>query len=191
MVLTGPIATTSGTAEVILMAYAEGRSPSDVGWGRTDAATLEQLSRLHSLLFDIHARPAYMAERVASLMSKRIISTLRDPTAPRLSVMVGSDNNIVALASVLGIHFKMPGYGHDDPPIGGAFGIELWRRTTTGQRYVRVFYQAQTLAQLRSLSKDKPATLSLSPVGCPASKDNFCPLGNVIPALERAAMHAK
>lgn len=191
MVLTGPIATTSGTAEVMLMAYAEGRALSDVGWGRTDAAKLEDLSRLHSLLFDIYARPSYMAERVASLMSKRIVSTLQDADAPRLSVMVGSDNNIVALASVLGIHFKMPGYGQDDPPIGGALGIELWRRPATGQRYVRVFYQAQTLPQLRSLSADKPATLLLNPAGCPTSKEGLCRLEAVIPALERAAAHVK
>jgi len=195
MVLTGPIATTSGTAEALLMAYAEGRSLSDVGWRRTDAAKLEQLSRLHSLLFDIYARPSYMAERVASVMSKRIISTLQDADAPRLSVLVGSDNNIVALASVLGIHFKMPGYGQDDPPIGGALGIELWRHPSTGRRYVRIFYQAQTLSQLRSLEPtndgEKPATLLLYPAGCLSNKEEFCPLERVIPALERAATHAK
>ncbi|WP_430389902.1 histidine-type phosphatase [Dyella sp. 20L07] len=195
MVLTGPIATTSGTAEVILMAYAEGRSLNDVGWGRTDDATLEQLSRLHSLLFDIYARPSYMAERVASVMSKRIASTLLDANAPRLSVMVGSDNNIVALASVLGIHFKMPSYGQDDPPIGGALGIELWRHQTTGRRYVRIVYQAQTLSQLRSLKSASddglPATLVLQPASCASSKEEYCPLEKVIPMLEQAAAHIK
>jgi 4-phytase/acid phosphatase len=195
MVLTGPISTTSGTAEVILMAYAEGRPLNDVGWGRTDAAKLEQLSRLHSLLFDIYARPSYMAERVASVMSKRIISTLQSNDAPRLSVMVGSDNNIVALASVLGMHFAMPGYGRDDPPIGGALGIELWRHRATGRRYVRVVYQAQSLSQLRSIkpttAADKPATLLLYPANCPPDREGFCPLENIIPALERAAAHVK
>jgi 4-phytase / acid phosphatase len=173
------------------MPYAEGRSLSDVGWGRTNAFRLEDLSRLHSLLFDIYARPSYMAERIVSLMSERSVTTLQDANAPRLSVMVGSDNYIVALASVLGIHFKMPGYGQDDPPIGGALGIELWRRPTTGQRYVRVFYQAQTLSQLRALSEGIPATISLIPSSCPASKEGFCRLEDVIPALERAAAHIR
>ncbi len=195
MVLTGPIATTSGTAEVILLAYAQGRSPDDVGWGRTDDAKLEQLSRLHSLLFDIYARPSYMAERVASVMSKRIISTLQQSNAPRLSVLVGSDNNIVALASVLGMHFTMPSYGQDDPPIGGALGIELWRHRASGHRYVRIVYQAQTLSQLRSVKpmpdSDKPATRLLYPASCLPQKEEFCPLEAVIPALERAAAHAK
>lgn len=195
MVLSGPIATTSGTAEAILMAYAEGRPMQDVGWGRTDAARREQLSQLHALLFDIYARPDYMAERVASVMSRRLIDLLQNAKAPRLSVLVGSDNNIVALASVLGLHFKMPGYAKDDPPIGGAFGIEVWREPSTDRRYVRVFYQAQSLDQLRQLQAQdgvaKPFTLELPLDGCTAERQGTCPLDNVVSRLRRASVHAK
>ena len=194
MTLTGPIATTSGTAEAILMAYAEGRPLDQVGWGRTDATRREQLSQLHALLFDIHARPPYQAERVASAMSRRVLDLLSDTHAPKLSVLVGSDNNIVALASVLGLHFQLPGYAEDDPPIGGALGIELWRDPTDGKRYVRTFYQAQSLDQLRALSPldlaSPPATLPLQPTGCIADKQGLCPMESIVPALERAAAHA-
>lgn len=194
IVLTGPIATTSGTAEAMLMAYAEGKPLSDVGWGRADASRLEQLSRLHSLLFDIYARPDYMAQRVAAVMSKHLVSTLQDPQAPRLYVLVGSDNNIVALASVLGIHFKMPGYGQDDPPIGGALGMEVWR-DAADHRFVRVFYQAQTLTQLRMLEpidrRHPPATLMLNPAGCVSDKRGLCPLEHVLSRLEKAAAQVK
>ncbi|SFS20082.1 4-phytase / acid phosphatase [Dyella sp. OK004] len=195
MVLTGPIATTSGTAEAILMAYAEGRSMQDVGWGRADPSRLEQLSQLHALLFDIYARPDYMAERVASVMSRRIIDLLQNAKAPRLSVLVGSDNNIVALASVLGLHFKMPGYAKDDPPIGGALGIEVWRERSTGRRQVRVFYQAQSLDQLRRLQAQDgsaiPSTLDLPLDGCATERRGFCPLESVISRLRRASMRAQ
>ena len=192
MVLTGPVATTSGTAEVILMAYAEGRPLPEVGWGRTDAQRLQQLSQLHALLFDIHARPDYMAERVASSMSRRLLELLHNTDAPRLSVLVGSDNNIVALASVLGVHFQLGGYAKDDPPIGGAFGIEVWK-DNSGKRYVRLFYQAQSLDQLRGLQvldeKTPPATLALVPHGCESEKP--CPLEIVVAALARAAAHVR
>lgn len=195
MVLSGPIATTSGTAEAILMAYAEGRPMQDVGWGRTDASRREQLSQLHALLFEIYARPDYMAERVASVMSRRIIDLLQDAKAPRLSVLVGSDNNIVALASVLGLHFKMPGYAKDDPPIGGALGIEVWRERSSNQRQVRVFYQAQSLDQLRQLqARDgsaMPFTLDLPLDGCVTGRQGFCPLESMVSRLRRASMHAK
>lgn len=195
MTLTGPIATTSGTAEAILMAYAEGRPLDQVGWGRTDAARLQQLSQLHALLFDIHARPRYQAERVASSMSRRILHLMNDPHAPTLSVLVGSDNNIVALASVLGMHFQLAGYAKDDPPIGGALGLELWRDPASGQRYVRAFYQAQSLDQLRQLTPlsptSPPATQALQPAGCVATEQGLCPVDSIMPALERAAAHAK
>lgn len=195
MALSGPIATTSGTAEAILMAYAEGRPVRDVGWGRATPVQLEQLSQLHALLFDIYARPDYMAERVASVMSQRIIHLLQDKHAPRLSVLVGSDNNIVALASVLGLHFKMPGYAEDDPPIGGALGIELWRDIADGKRYVRVFYQAQSLEQLRGLQPNEqqllPATTTLHPTDCSTDNQGLCSLEVVTSLLRRAAAHAQ
>ncbi|GAA0698322.1 histidine-type phosphatase [Dyella marensis] len=192
MRLTGPIATTSGTAEAILMAYAEGRPLPEVGWGRTDAQRLQQLSQLHALLFEIHARPSYVAQRVASSMSGRLLELLRNPHGPRLSVLVGSDNNIVALAAVLGVHFQLGGYAKDDPPIGGAFGIEVWK-DNSGKRYARLLYQAQSLDELRGLQvldeKMPPATLALVPHGCEAEK--LCPLEIVVAALERAAEHVR
>ena len=194
MTLTGPIAMTSGTAEAILMAYAEDRPMRDVGWGRIGPAQLEQLSQLHALLFDIYAGPDYMADRVASVMSLRIIHLLDDEHAPQLSVLVGSDNNIVALASVLGLHFKMPGYAKDDPPIGGALGIELWRNRVDGKRYARVFYQAQSLAQLRSLQsvggRAQPATTALQPIGC-FDDGGMCRVEELLVLLQRAATHVK
>ena len=47
----------------------------------------------------------------------------------------------------------MIGHTHrsDDPPIGCALATELWRDRVDGQAYVRVFRQAQSLLQLRSL----------------------------------------
>ncbi|MBN8923205.1 MAG: histidine-type phosphatase [Rhodanobacter sp.] len=192
--LDGPIATTSGTAEVILMAYAEGKPLEQVGWGRTDAATRVQLSRLHGLLFDIHARPRYVAERTAAVLSRRLLELLDGPDAPKLAMLVGSDNNIVALASVLGVHFTMPSYGKDDPPIGGALGIAIWRKPGDARRHVQVFYQAQTLDQLRTLQPldpaHPPATLELHPAACP-SNASLCLLDDLRPALQKAAALAR
>jgi 4-phytase / acid phosphatase len=191
MTLSGPIATTSGTAEAMLMAYAEGFPQSDVGWGRATPARLESLSQLHALLFGIYARPGYMAERTASVLSRRILQVLQAEHAPRFNVLVASDNNIVALASVLHLHFKLPGYAQDDPPIGGAMGIELWREPGSSRRYVRVFYQAQSLAQLRTLSSSPPTTLVLQPAECAAQGHGLCRLEDVLPLLQQAEAHAR
>jgi 4-phytase/acid phosphatase len=178
--LKGPIFSTSGTAEVILMAYAQGMPNDRVGWGRTDARRLAQLSRLHALLFEIYARPTYLAQRVGGPLAEAIRQQLGDPRAPRVSVYVASDNNIVALASLLGAHFRLAGYGLDDPPIGGALALEVWQADHDGPRYVRVVYRAQQLAQLRTLvrltTKAPPAIEMLAIAGCHTDRPGWCPL---------------
>lgn len=188
--LGGPIAVTSGTAEAIIMAYLEGMPLSDVGWGRVDAATFRALSQLHSLLFDIHARPSYVARHVAAVLGDRIATEIDDPHAPRLQVFIGSDNNIVALASVLGMHFEMPGYGKDDPPVGGALVMTIWRSGDGKHRYVQMAYQAQTPDQLRGqqvLDVDKPpAKQSLVPEACKAQPKR-CDVATVLAVLRRGA----
>lgn len=186
MTLSGPIATTSGTAEVILMAYAEGFPQREVGWGRVTPDRLESLSQLHALLFDIYARPDYMAERIASVLSHRVLDVLQDDSSPRLNVLVGSDNNIVALASILHLHFKMPSYAQDDPPIGGAMGIELWRNPISSQRYVRIFYEAQSLPQLRTLLSSPPTMRILLPPNCTPQGNGLCRLADIVPLLQRS-----
>lgn len=173
--LTGPIAVTSGTAEVLLLEYAEGMPMQAVGWGRADPAALTRLSRLHALLFDVYDRPLYMAHRTAAAMAPRLRGLLGAGQAPKITIFIGHDNNIAALARLLGVDFTMPGYGRNDPPIGGALGFELLRDRRTSARYVRVFYQAQTLVQLRRLAPlslaSPPAMQWLSPHCAKAALD--------------------
>jgi 4-phytase/acid phosphatase len=82
------------------------------------------------------------------------------------------------------MHFQMPGYAKDDPPIGGALGIELWRDRVDGQAYVRVFYQAQSLQQLRSLQAQAPFVLDLQPALCKPDEQGFCPIQTLLSRLE-------
>ncbi|WP_447410573.1 hypothetical protein, partial [Clostridium perfringens] len=65
MALTGPIRRYSGTAQVLLLEYLEGLPMAQVGWGRATPAALKRLAVLHAALFDVYARPPYMAARVA------------------------------------------------------------------------------------------------------------------------------
>ena len=175
----GPIMITSGTAEVLLLQYAEGMPMSQVGWGRADPAKLAEVSRLHALLFDVFDRSPYMARRTATEMAPRIRDLLTGGEAPKVTLFVGHDNNIAALTSLLGASFHIPSYGRDDPPIGGGLGFELLTNTKTGKRFVRVFYQAQTLDQMRDLSPlslaSPPAMQVLSPT-CAKGPAKLCPL---------------
>ncbi len=186
LVLDGPISILSGTAQVFMLQYAQGLPLDQVGWGRATPKTLEDVSRLHALLFDIHARPRYMARRIGGPMARRISGILAARDAPAVNVFVGHDNNIAALASLIGAHFRMDGYGQDDPPIGGALELQVLV-DGQGRRFVGAFYEAQTPDQLRSLS---PLSLASPParreleLACQAPGQRLCRLEDFLAALD-------
>lgn len=178
--LTGPIIATSGTAQVLLIEYAEGLPMAQVGWGRADAATIERLGVLHTLLFDVHARPPYMAARQAAVLGRRMVASLERAGGPRLDLLVGHDSNVNGLAAVLDVHFKIDGYARDDAALGGALILERLRDRADGRLYVRVRYLAQTLDQLRALAPltlDRPpASIVLRVAGCALPGADLCRL---------------
>lgn len=187
LALGGPIDLTSGTGEVLLLQYAEGLPLSHVGWGRATPERLAQVSRLHALLFDISARPHYMASRSGAPLAREVLQRFGDAQAPKVSLFVGSDTHIAALSSLLGVHFHLPGYGADDPPPGGALLLGLWREPN-GKQVVRARYLAQSLDQLRTLV---PLDLSHPPLQqelalgvCAGEQRMACPLPEFAQALE-------
>jgi len=160
----GPIIDASGTAQVFLLQYMEGMPLAQVGWGRANAAAIAAISPLHAALFDILDRSPYLASRNAGVLAQRMMAALFDADQPRVTVLVGHDNNIAALAALLATSFTVPGLGRNDPPPGGALGLALVR-AANGQRQVRAFYIAATPDQVRALTPldahHRPAELAL------------------------------
>jgi 4-phytase/acid phosphatase len=185
----GPIDTTSGTAQVLALQYAEGFPLDQVGWGRATRARLTEVSRLHALLFEVYSRPRYMAARLAGPMGRHVLERLTAADAPKVTLLVGHDDNIAALASLAGVHFQVASYGYDDPPVGGALGFEVLRDRRTGARYVRAFYQAQTLDQLRNLTqlgvKRPPALQALPLPDCARRGARLCRLADFAALMNR------
>ncbi|WP_115527124.1 histidine-type phosphatase [Xanthomonas arboricola] len=188
LALGGPIDLTSGTGEVLLLQYADGLPLSQVGWGRATPERLAQVSRLHALLFDIYARPHYMAQRSGVPLAREVLQRFGDAQSPTLTVFVGSDTHIAALSSLLGVHFHLPGYGADDPPPGGALLLGLWRQPD-GTRVVRARYLAQSLDQLRPLAPldlaHPPLQQELALDVCAPEQRMACPLPAFAQALEQ------
>lgn len=187
--LRGPVAQTAGAAQIFILQYLEGMDADQVAWGRLGrgdalATALATVSRLHGLQFDVFARNRYMAPRKAVALAPRLAQALSAPagTAPVFTLLVGHDDNIAAIAGLLRTHFQVPGYGRDDPPVGGGLRLEVWRGDD-GAAKVRVLYQAQTPEQVRALtplSLDRPAaTVALDVAGCAGP----CPLETVTERL--------
>jgi len=172
----GPVIDASGTAQVFLLQYMEGMPLAQVGWGRADAAAIAAVSPLHAALFDVLDRSPYLAAHNAGVLAQRMMAALFDADQPRVTVLVGHDNNIAALAALLGTTFTVPGLGRNDPPPGGALGLALVR-AADGRHQVRAFYIAASPDQVRALTPldtdHRPAELAL-PIGlcgtpCPAA----------------------
>jgi 4-phytase/acid phosphatase len=189
--LLGPIYITSGTAQVFLLQYLEGMPMRDVAWGRLNAAELARISRLHALLFEVYARPHYMARHTAFKMAPRVLEALSADKAPAMTLLVGHDNNIAALSSLLDVHFQVAGYGKDDPPIGGGLRFERWR-DAAGAIWVRLAYVAQTPDQIRTLARLTPGlppfTAVLPIQGC-AKTNGICPMDQFAALLQKALSH--
>jgi 4-phytase/acid phosphatase len=169
--LSGPLDEGSSAGEDFLLEYLDGKPMAQVGWGRVNAADVSALLALHPLAYTVTARPAYIADYLAAPLAKRIVAALAaQGDAPKLTVLVGHDTNIAALGGMLGLHWALGGYPADDPPPGGGLGFALYLDKATGLKYVKVFYQVQSMAQIRGLvplSLDNPPAVQDLPVpGC-------------------------
>lgn len=174
--LTGPIRTTSGTAQVLLLLYAEGLAGPGTAWPAITPASLKTIGALHAALFDVFTRPPYMAAHqagpVAAALEKYMNSN--DPADPVFDLLVGHDTNVTALAALLDLKLTAPGYATGDVAPGGALWIE--RMTNhQGQHFLRFFNRTQSPQQLRQLSPHASMTRLILP-GCANGPGQSCPL---------------
>jgi 4-phytase/acid phosphatase len=173
--LSGPIRTASGTAQVLLLQYAEGLAPS-VGGAPVDGAMLARLGVLHAALFDVYSRSPYMAAHQSAAFGRHMIDALAAANGPKVDLLVGHDTNVTALAAALGFDLIAPGYAANDAAPGGAVLIQRWH-DARGRAFVTMTYRTQSPDRIR----DGAAAVNVSPVharGCPA--DAPCPLDRFI-----------
>lgn len=166
--LSGPADAASSAAQTFLLEYLEGMPMSRVGWGRITRPEIEALLRFHPLEFRYSSRPRFVAAAAAGPIAREMATALADP-ARRIALFAGHDTNIADLGGLLDLHWHVPSYPVDDIPPGGALGFEVWRNPS-GAEYVRAFFRAQTMDDLRDLrpfdSRHQPYRGYLPIPGC-------------------------
>ncbi len=161
--LSGPLDYASGITEVFRLEYDEGFPPDQVAWGRASTpAAIKELLVLHKADYDVVKRVPYIARHGASQMLNQIRIALAQGTGAALdiagpppavmTVFVGHDGNLAQLGALLGLHWILPGSQEDDTPPAGAMVFERLRNPADGSRHVRVFFMAQSMDQVRSLT---------------------------------------
>ena len=127
-----------------------------VAWGRIDRRQIDRLLVFNSIKFKYVDRPHFIARAAAGPLAKAILRALGTPTAPRVTLLAGHDTNIADLGGLLDAHWRVTGYPADAVPPGSALGFELLA-DGRGQQFVRAFFRAQTMEQLRKLERLGPA----------------------------------
>lgn len=180
--LEGALSVASTAGQTILLEYVEGKPMAEVGWGRASKADIQAMLRFHPVKFHYEVGAPYIAERYAAPIAKEVLAALSgaEGTGGKLTLLVGHDTNIAALRGFLGAHFTAADYPRDDPPPGGAMGFELLK-DAGGKAYVRAFYTAQSMDQLRALqplTASNPPAFAYFPIpGCGvAGEPTLCPL---------------
>ena len=178
--LEGALSVASTASQTVLLQYVDGKPMSEVGWGRASKADIQAMLRFHALKFHYEVGAPYVAERYAAPVAQKILEALSGAQGPKLTMLVGHDTNIAALRGFFNVSFTAADYPRDDPPPGGAMGFELLK-AKSGKRYVRAFYTAQTMDQLRALrpltASNPPSFSYLEIPGCRVKGEaTLCPL---------------
>lgn len=174
-----PFGIASTASQTFLLEYLEGMPMEDVAWGRLSREDISRLLEFHTIKFLYEARTPYTAVRAASPLASRMLGAMEH--GPKLTVLVGHDTNIANLGGFLDLHWSLPDYPDDDPPPGGALGFEVLA-DAAGKEYVRAFYRAQTMDQVRKLEKltaaNAPSYVYLQIPGCaePCALQDFSKL---------------
>jgi 4-phytase/acid phosphatase len=175
--LDGALGFASTVGQTILLQYLEGMPMRSVGWGRASKRDTQTMLRFHPIKFRYETRPAYVAERVAAPIARRIGMALSQGDA-KVTLLFGHDSNLAALGGFYDLHWTMADYPRDDISPGGAIGFERWS-DAQGNRFVRAFVQSQTMDQVRDLAelgkRNPPVRRYIAIPGC-GDAETPCPL---------------
>jgi 4-phytase/acid phosphatase len=179
--LDGPVATGKTLAEILVLEYADGMAAP--GWGNATPQSIDSAMPLYVANYAAQVRPSYLAQAQASNLLWHISQTLAQfvdgqqrlsaayapPASSRFVLVVAHDTNLAALAGILNLHWNLgSGYQPDDTPPAGSLAFEIYQAPAS-QPTVSLFYQVQTLDQMRNLtpaSQEQPLRVPVPVPGC-------------------------
>lgn len=146
--LGGAIEEGAKAIQILTLEYAQGMARP--GWARVTPDDLRRIGALRAQLYDtIHRTPAVGRAFGGPTLRRMVDGLTEKKGAPRLTLLIGHDSNIAAVAGLLDLHWQAPGLASDDPPLSGAIGLQLIRNKA-GERFVRAFLRAPALDAIRA-----------------------------------------
>jgi 4-phytase / acid phosphatase len=202
IIIAGPIAIGSAAAENFAMESAEGLPASQVAWGRLSGdAAIRNLLKIHRLEVDLAEKTLPIAQQRGSNLLSQVVTTLQDghkfPGAPnvaepvRLAILIGHEHNIVHIERLLNLAWEIPGFQANEVSPGSSLAFELFREPSTGQRYVRLAFFAQTPEQMRQATvlnlAQPPGAVAVDLPACAAyAREKSCPIERFVEIAKAA-----
>lgn len=180
------IKTAGSLAENLMLEYVQGLPLTQVGWGRLDAASVEQITTLHNASFAWSKRALDAARGRGGNLLAHVAATFaaraHEPPATSATslgtantlLLIGHDTGLASQAGLLDLDWHNASQPDDYPP-GGALIYQLVK--TDRGNVVRITAAMPTLASLRSGHVDDAQAVHVARVRigqCGAQYD--CPL---------------
>ena len=187
--------TLAAMAETLRLEWSENKPLAEVGFGKvSSAADIAQLMPLLSFKYDYTNDLPTPAARGASQLMEQIAEALRGKQQTALPdtrwlLIVAHDITISWLRTMLSFDWQQGLYPHGNIPPGGSLVFERWRNEHQ-QRFVRIYFQAQSLDQLRQLTplsqQHPPLLTELHFKGCEKSEvGTLCPFDAAMQRIEK------
>ena len=142
--------------ETLRLGWSENLPFSQLAWGNITSA--QQISALLPLLtanYDLSNDVPYIAQQRGSILLDAVVKGLDDSDAPpptRWLLLVAHDTNIAMLRTLMHFTWQLPGYARGNIPPGSSLVFERWRDTHHNARFLRIYFQAQSLDDMRQLA---------------------------------------
>lgn len=176
--LDGPLAVGKNLAEIFVLEYADGMDAP--AWGRATPQSIDAAMPLYVANYVTQVRPSYLAQTQASDLlwhisltlaqfadgQQRLTAAYAPPASSKFVLIVAHDTNLSALAGILNLHWNFGNdYQPDDTPPGGSLAFEIYQAASAPPT-ISLYYQAQTLDQMRNLT---PLTARTPPLRVPVA----------------------
>jgi len=181
-------------AETLRLGWSENLPLSQIAWGNiTRASQISAILPLLTANYDLSNDVLYTAQRRGSILLDTLLNQIAGEDAPpdaRWLLLVAHDTNIAMVRTLMGFSWTLPGYARGNIPPGSSLVLERWRDNASGQRFLRLYFQAQSLDSLRQLQPIDAAHPLLreewQQADCRVtSVGTLCPLKSAVRALSQ------
>ena len=140
--------------------WSENLPLSQLAWGHITSS--QQITAILPLLtanYDLGNDVPYTAQKRGSILlnamiqgvEQGIIKTADAMPDTRWLLLVAHDTNIAMVRTLMDFSWTLPGYSRGNIPPGSSLVFERWRDMKSGERFLHVYFQGQSLDDLRAL----------------------------------------